>query len=198
VCVIALKPKDVTISDDIIRNCWIRNSDGGGYVLSDNKKIIAKKGLMTLKEFHESYRKDEATLKSPTALLHFRIRSAGDRSPENTHPFPTGDGGWMAHNGTFSAWSKTAEKKSDTALFMEEFGKDFTFPVISKMKLDLGDAIGFWNKLAFLWKNHRYIIVNERHGEWSDGLWFSNNSYQPSRFQVTQRSTAYPYGIDDY
>ena len=180
-CVIALKLPEATISDEIIDKCWRANSDGGGFAFSKPREVIIRKGLMKFDDFLAAYRDEESKNPNRLALLHFRIRTHGDTNELNTHPFSVGRGqGAMAHNGMLSGYDswgysgKEREGKSDTNNFVMDHGTDMTFDVVTDIKDKLGEYIGNYNKLAFIYPDNDYVIVNERQGSWTKGVWFSN------------------------
>lgn len=177
-CLAILKPAKATLPTAHIRNGWISNPDGGGYGFVRDGKVVIRKGFSKLKEFEEAYVADSEQYKDSPFLVHFRICTMGTRGEDNTHPFPIDDG-ILIHNGTITGTKAVyGQGKSDTALFAEQFSKDLTFDFIMKNKTELNSSLTY-NKVAILYTDKRYAIINEGDGYWVDDVWYSNKSYAP-------------------
>ena len=177
-CIAIYQPAGAKISVESLRECWVRNSDGAGFAYVDGGRVVVEKGFMTLKQFGTAYKAalDKFGEKSPF-LVHFRIRTHGNKDADNTHPFNI-KGGVLIHNGTISGTGAGGGiSKSDTALFCEKFGNDLTFENVEKTKKQLEDALG-WNKLVMLYDDGRHQIVNEKEGIWHERVWFSNTGFR--------------------
>jgi len=74
------------LTEKEIEEFWRSNSDGAGIAWFENKKVHYKKGFMKLEELKKWYLKRCYDF-GPHAV-HFRLKSAGDKVPELTHPFP--------------------------------------------------------------------------------------------------------------
>lgn len=177
-CLAIFKPADVAVPLESLRNGWIGNSDGAGYAFAYKGKIIQRKGFTSLKDFLGEYEEDAKKYLKGPGVVHFRIRSMGDKSTSNMHPFPILDGeGVMIHNGNLSGTGALyGVGDSDTKKFAEAFNKDLTFDFCETNKVGLGNAVG-WDKLVFLWKDGRHVIINEEKGYWEGGVWYSNKTY---------------------
>jgi hypothetical protein len=108
-CATALPPED-----ELHQGAW-RNDHGAGicWVNKQKKRVEWVKGLKDEKAILEQIEKR----KIPFPLgIHFRIASAGGKSPELTHPFPVSEDVplWLAgsagtvlmHNGHISKWEE--------------------------------------------------------------------------------------------
>lgn len=179
-CLAILKPAGKILPEDHIREGWISNPDGGGYgFVEEPGKIVVRKGFHKLKEFVDSYKADEEKYKDSPFLVHFRICTMGAKDDTNTHPFET-EHGILIHNGTLTGTeAKYGAGKSDTALFAESFSKYLTFDFVYNHKKELDSALSH-NKIALLYKDRRWIILNEDAGRWVEGIWYSNNGYLSS------------------
>jgi predicted glutamine amidotransferase len=178
VCLAIFKPAKVILPEESIRNGWISNSDGGGYAFIDKKKVVHRKGIMTLKEFGEAYAADSKQYKKSPFAVHFRIRSMGDKSPSNTHPYPIAKG-MLIHNGTIDGTGAVGGVgESDTAKFCKMFGDQLTYEWVKEHKEELETAIG-WNKLVMLYDDGKFHIINEKSGLWVGDVWYSNHSFKP-------------------
>lgn len=178
-CIAIYKPEKVVIKEETLNLCWVHNSDGAGFAYVRDGSVIVEKGFMGLKDFKEAYFTAFKSNKKSPFLIHFRIRTDGDRDAANTHPFELGNGGVMIHNGCLSgSASKYGEGPSDTNYFVQKFGQVLTFANISKHKKELEAAVGY-NKLAFLFPDGNAAILNESSGVWSEGSWYSNHTFKP-------------------
>lgn len=176
-CLAILKPAGVIVPDEHLRNGWIGNPDGAGYGYVKDGKTVAVKGFGKLSKFMEAYKKDAEANPTSPFIIHFRIRSMGDSSAGNTHPFPI-EGGLLIHNGTLSGTGAVyGAGPSDTALFADMFKSNLTFDFVQEHKDEL-NRICASNKLVMLYDNGTYQIVNDTLGVWVDGVWYSNNSYR--------------------
>lgn len=206
-CIIALKPAGIALSEDQIRNMWENNDDGAGFMYADRGKVRVVKGLMKLEDFMKSYRRVGEHRK---IVMHFRIRTHGAISAELTHPFWIRKGSLaMVHNGIISATSHSGiPGESDTSLYAKILSHRYPDPLealTSEAELQkIVSEIG-WSKLVFLTAEDEHLIVNEKSGDWVDGCWFSNSSHKNSykrygNWTGYYTSSAYKNadGYDDY
>lgn len=178
-CVAILAPKGKVITPKQLWAGWCGNSDGGGMAyIDDDGKVQISKGFMEYNPFQKEYERVVTKYgKNGPMLVHMRIRSAGDKSKDNTHPFAI-KGGALIHNGTmFSPKYDENSKvdKSDTRIFAETLFNILTPEDVKDAMKDLADAVG-WNKIALLWDGGEYAIINERSGRWINDVWYSNSS----------------------
>jgi hypothetical protein len=112
-CVILICDRDSRPTEEMVRQCWLRNSDGGG--VAYHTKVD---GLPVVK-WEKNLSEEEMVQKCATLPLpfiaHFRITSVGSTCGDLTHPFPLDDTqhlawegetdrGVLFHNGTWSSW----------------------------------------------------------------------------------------------
>lgn len=178
-CIAIVKLPDADVSEANLRASRIANPDGAGFAYVKDGKVVVEKGFRTLNPFLEAYKKAVEANSASTFLIHFRIRSMGDKSSDNTHPFLY-DHGCMIHNGTLSGTGATwGEGESDTKKFVDRFKDNLTLEVVEANADKLGKAIGSGNKLAFLFHNGKHVIVNKDRGVQEDGVWYSNYTFRP-------------------
>ncbi len=104
-CVIVYKRADQEIDKATLKQCWTKNSDGAGFMLSTSRKLLVIKGLMTFKKFYESYRIYTTMYPKSDIVIHFRIGTHGyTGGPTMTHPFLIGDDMAVVHNGEISSY----------------------------------------------------------------------------------------------
>lgn len=189
-CIAIYKPAGKVIPQEQLRRCHHHNGDGAGFVYREDKKLHLEKGLWTFDEFWEKWNKHQ----EKQALIHFRIRTHGDISQENCHPFMIGDHLAFAHNGTFNKFMPQNEEKiSDTVVFSNTVLKPLwdmkkTFwknPLLGAM---LEDYIGF-NKLVFLHSSGEWEVYNASSWWKEDDVWFSTKAYDRPIPTETKRYT---------
>lgn len=217
-CIAIVKPKDKVISKDVLQTCFENNPDGCGFAYVQDGTVYIKKFLNNFEEFYTEYSKVENL---SNMLIHFRIKTHGDISLENCHPFIMNDRMALIHNGIISGYGDK-DSKSDT--------RDFIDKVLSKISHKMwknpafrqlvGDAIGY-SKLGILDTSGNCYIINEAKGKWDDGVWYSNSSYETKKVKYntnnnvvstttkksyqkekengySKKSYNYPYDYDDY
>jgi predicted glutamine amidotransferase len=176
-CLAIFKRAEAVIPAESLRNGWIGNPDGGGFAYAHKGKIRIVNGLMTLKEFNKAY--SEAAKKHPAApfLVHFRIRSMGDKNEANTHPFLLNNAA-LIHNGTIDGTGAVYQTgDSDTKLFVAKYKDILTVANIKKYRSDFDAALNY-NKVAVLDGNGEFAIINENIGNWQNGVWYSNYTFR--------------------
>ena len=176
-CIAIYVPAGAKVSQEHLHNGWCANSDGGGFAYVRKGKVKIVKSLMKWKTWEDAYyTAREANPDSPF-LVHFRIRSAGSNTADNTHPYALKTGA-VVHNGTLTgSGADWYRGPSDTAKFVEKFGEHLTYDNVLSKKLAMEAAIGY-NKLAFLFNNGKFVIVNEDAGHWDDDVWYSNGGFR--------------------
>jgi predicted glutamine amidotransferase len=180
-CLAIFKPAGIDVPTDHLKKGWVHNSDGGGFAFVNDGKISVVKGFMTWKEWLDAFNEAEFMFPDSPFLIHFRIRSMGDRNAENTHPYELPDGmGALIHNGTLrGTGAEYMVGPSDTALFVKKFGKALTFDNVQAEKKLLESAIDSYNKFAILYADGRHHILNEEEGVTINGVWYSNDTFLP-------------------
>ena len=175
-CIAILKPKDKTLSDEVLKTCAEANKDGCGFAFVDNNNVIHINKYLNFDEFLKAYREVEH---ESNMLIHFRIATHGKVTADNCHPFLVNEHLALIHNGTISGYGDK-EKKVDTLDFIDKVLSKISWKMIKNpaFRQLLGDAIGY-SKFCLLDNDGNYYIVNEHRGEWVDGVWYSNSSWKP-------------------
>lgn len=172
-CQIIYKPNNATITKNELRQCWIENSDGAGFMFSENNKLIVQKGYMSFRSFWKAIKLNL----NKTLVMHFRFSTHGPKNPDNTHPFLINESLAVCHNGIFSEMGKIKDGFSDTAHFVKN--------VLMQLPINFLDNIGIkciieeycikeHSKLVFMDHKSDVTILNEAAGQWQDGKWFSS------------------------
>lgn len=189
-CIAILKPKDKTISKEILETCSKNNPDGMGFAcIQDNKVYMYK--FMDFDDFYDEYIKHE---NNSTMIIHFRIATHGKVEVKNCHPFKLNHRMALIHNGVISGYGDK-ELKTDTQDFIEKVignisWKEWKNPSFRQL---VGNAIGY-SKFCILDVSGNYYIINENKGSWDNGVWYSNSSYKPKEVKTY---TTYSYKKDN-
>ena len=190
--VIVAKAKKVKMPDGkTLLRCFEHNSDGAGIMWAENGVVNIRKGFMSYKEFDSFISKLGNILNlSDTALvMHFRIRTHANTSPQNCHPFPitrkishlkrtefTTDTG-VAHNGIIPI--KCIPKLSDTQTYIAKrlaaikniqpdfYTNDY---VMQRIENDIQ------SKMCFLTSDEKIYTIGKFVED--NGVLYSNHSYQ--------------------
>jgi hypothetical protein len=173
---------DLTIGAD-------NNPDGFGFAIHAGTSIVRGNGL-DYEQVLDEFLKQRAIHSGP-ALFHSRITTHGSTSIDNCHPFQLGRDtlSVMAHNGMLPI--KAINGRSDTRILAEDMLPSWGGATIlnsKKQRKKLG-KFADGSKLVFLSANpnvqNNYYIINEKLGHWVGDVWWSNTSYQYSRYAYT-------------
>jgi predicted glutamine amidotransferase len=206
-CVVAVKNSGVQFpSDDLMKAMWDSNSDGAGFMYTENGKVHIEKGFMKYEDLMRAVAdlKSRVDIVNTPVVLHFRITTHGGTSPQNTHPFPISSNEkylkaldltcslGMVHNGIISSVVVDKEAKmSDTMVYIQEVLSPLSMLNKSFYKHDFGkqlmeNQIG-WSKLAFLDKSGNIELI----GSFLKGtkynskdMLFSNLNHEFSRSNI--------------
>jgi predicted glutamine amidotransferase len=90
-CVICVKKENQQLPDErMIRDMWLHNPDGAGFMYPKNGKVVIKKGFMELDSFLKAVSKIPH-VESVPVVMHFRIATSGGINTGMCHPFPLSD-----------------------------------------------------------------------------------------------------------
>lgn len=193
-CLAIVSPAGKIVPKEHLENGFAGNSDGAGFaVATPDRKLIIKKGFFKFDEFHKAYLPYE----NLPCLIHFRIGTSGKKDAANCHPWRITEDVALIHNGILPM--KVDGDLSDTGIFSrhlmtphfqhmpKEWWKSQSFRWLFE------EAIGFSNKIAIMDNEGEVVILNETHGEWDNGVWYSNSGYKWKRGLV-----CYSGRHDDY
>jgi predicted glutamine amidotransferase len=178
--------KSGKLDNDSIQYAFINHSDGAGFAYVRDGEIVIEKGFFDVGDFTKAYM--EVGEDIGPHIIHFRNSTGGLVNTINCHPFQPHHEVAFAHNGKI-ALIKADSHFSDTFYFSSGIMTDIlrnngaTIVEANWFPWFVGEAVGKLNKLAFLTKNGKLVIINESEGEghWSKGssseIWFSNYSY---------------------
>lgn len=200
-CIIVAVPAGVSLpSDETLRECFTSNPDGAGFMWSDGKRVNIRKGFMTWGEFKDALdaELDAGHIYTDSAVvLHFRITTSGKTQPKCCHPFPissekedlqatcTDARFGIAHNGviqgrrTYDGWSDTMDFVANVVAPLARMYPSFMYSDDAKELLR--GACG--SKLAIINHAGEMMLVGEFVED--DGVFYSNTSYLPSRWNYS-------------
>lgn len=174
-CIIAIKPAGVKISNTKLFNMWMNNPHGAGFMYAKDGKLVTVKGLMTFPDLLTAYQ----SVQDEKVVLHYRWRTHGLISKRLTHPFMVNDNIGMVHNGVIPRMQAT-RKESDTSVYARLL-KERAFDPMTHLD-DLENRISTlievaYSRLVFMNGDGKIRVVNSQMGHWKDDCWYSNHSY---------------------
>ena len=181
-CVIVYKPAGIKIKTKTLKLCWEKNKDGGGLMFPKGDRLVVIKGIMKWEEYRAKITKINKTycLKDVPVVFHFRIKSVGTKTPENTHPFGINRRLGFCHNGTLMDIKTNKKDESDTAAFCRLILKRLDGDVFSSVALRyLVQGFIKTDKMVFMNSLGNVLIINEKSGVRRGGVWFSNDYWEP-------------------
>jgi hypothetical protein len=175
-CLAIYKPAGVSIPKEHLEQGFENNSDGAGLCFPYNRRVEILKGFFAFESFYKTY----LDVQAYPLLVHFRLRTSGNKDEVNCHPWRIDDKHAMIHNGVLDHPSTAT--RSDTGCFTEDIlkplwaqNRQWWRTRASRRVMEM--AIGRTNKIAVLDHKGHCVIWGEAEGEWKDGVWYSNSSY---------------------
>lgn len=177
-CIAIAKSAGVFMDVEELATCFKNNPDGAGFAYVDENHEIQIEKYMHFGEFAPAYLEKEALYPESPFLIHFRIRTHGETSLINCHPFQINEDMAFIHNGTIKGVPDD-KVLSDTQMFNQH--------VLQKLPEGWEDSEGVktmieefisWSKLVVLHRDKGLIIYNESKGNWNKDktVWYSNYS----------------------
>lgn len=192
-CIIAIKKSGLKMfNEEQLRVMFENNPDGAGFMYydADIKKVVIKKGFMTLNSLYKALSDRDYT--NTNVVLHFRIGTSGKFDELNCHPFPIYQPNKlecttnlaMAHNGILRGYIPPKKYDiNDTQYFIQIvlrwLKKGFIYDAD---KMYLIEQLIDSNKLAFLDDKNNIKLVGDFIED--GGYIYSNSSYK--EFKRTQ------------
>lgn len=177
---IAILNRSVMLKKQALQNCWDNNNDGAGMAYFNRGRLVIHKEMNDFESFYSKYQEARRKCPNKPFIIHFRITTHGGTSLENCHPFPIGKEDVFCHNGILRC-VEAGGALSDTRVFGQN--------ILEQIDLDYGDSQNFLlgrmiessNKLIIMNKTGKYMIINEKEGDWDEkGNWYSNTSHKYS------------------
>lgn len=185
-CILIFTPAGTTVPADHLARACKANPDGFGYAIIGDDNALYTDWSMDAATLIDSFTKARAMYPNGHAMFHARIATHGTVDLENCHPFWIGEhGAVLGHNGIMPH-VPTDGKRSDTRVFAEDWLPTLGLSILDNEadRKELGKFIGY-SKLVILSVDDQlqrdWYIVNEHYGDWDKGVWYSNESYLPSR-----------------
>ena len=187
-CLLVVCNPNSTPSKDELTTGACKNPHGFGFAIDTGSGIIsersmsAKKSIRRFLELREQY-------PDGYAMWHARYATHGVKNELNCHPFKVSGehDTYLAHNGVLDILIPKGDRRCDTRIMAEELLP--RLGGVSALDDDyVYDMISSWsngNKIAVMTNDpsaqYKIYIINESAGSWdSNGIWWSNNSHQPT------------------
>lgn len=214
-CIIVVKKAGIVAPTwKTLETCFSNNSDGAGFMYTDNGKVVINKGFMTFKDFKRAIKavKRKVDYTATPFVYHFRIGTQGGNIPANTHPFPVSDNAddlralefttnlGVAHNGIINLTSDYYSQKatlSDTQLFIKDYLVDLLKLNKTAYKSKIGKVLierMIESKMAFLDGAGDISLIGDFVSD--GGVFYSNESYKPRKIATSSYMWRDGLGID--
>ena len=115
-CIALLIPKGEKITRETLEQCFQSNPHGAGFMLSDNNKLIIRKGYFTFAGFWASWIQAHKKYPDTDYVAHFRIATSGELDRQNCHPHKISEQLAYVHNGILDIDVPQKSKISDSQL----------------------------------------------------------------------------------
>lgn len=177
--------KGETLEEDKLKNAWDKNPDGGGFAWAENGVLNINK-FLSFDSFIEAWRKAPI---NHNRIISFRWGMVGGKSLDNSQPHIINDNLCLVQTGSLSSiYSKG--NKSDTRILIEEKLQDFLkddYEKIFRPEVQwlLSEFGGSTNKMIFLTRTGKGLIVNSSKGEWDKNkknVWYSNSEHEYPKY----------------
>jgi hypothetical protein len=180
VCIAIYKPAGKIIPEVYLKTAFANNPHGAGFLVA-NGSLTLHKGFFTYKDFYKEYHQ----YRKEQCLVHFRISTGGKIDKENCHPFLVTEELGFIHNGNFTINKNDACKSGiwhfnefylkPFLLFCDDEWQDFKFRRFFASHAPICIAK---SRFIFLDAEGNFSIINEHHGSWESGIWYSNSSHR--------------------
>lgn len=160
-----------SISKDILADAYDSNQDGWGIMYSYRQKLKVTRGF-TLENLYRALEK----VPDVEIFVHLRMRTHGDISQSNLHPYRVTNDLYLMHNGIvdvhrpYSSWSDT---KAVVAL-ITPLVKSNPLVIFTPGFQKLFEPISKGSRFVFLHSSGRHLIFNRNQGVEYQDLWCSN------------------------
>ena len=179
-CLIIHKPKGVQVHLDLLHSASQYNPHGYGLMaLTGPQKIsIHRHHCTNFDELRRAYLQVE----KHECVIHLRLRTRGNITRTNTHPFRVTKSIFMAHNGTLNIHCRLPGRSDSWHIV-----NDYLTPLLKHTPKILHNEvfqqyiaakIGPNNRLVFMDAQQRKtVIINQQLGIEYQGLWLSNTKW---------------------
>ena len=189
-CIICASKTGVCQPDDrTIRNMFLSNPHGAGYMYARDGRVTIHKGFMSLTDYLDAVHSERFNA-DDSVVYHFRISTQAGVNPAMTHPFPlSGQRRMMrkldltcrigvAHNGIIRLTSDPHEREySDTAIFITDYlSRIIESPRDLRNRMLLNQVERLAGSKLALMDGDGYIAAIGRYVE-EGGILYSNYSF---------------------
>jgi hypothetical protein len=186
-CLLTVFSPDAVVDEKRLINAAENNPDGFGFAMLFDGHI-ARFRSMHFDEVADEFMRLRETYPDTWALFHHRFSTGGGETVENCHPFSWAHDDRLAvgHNGVLPI--PAGKRKSDTRIWAENHMANLHPSVLdnaawtAKTEKWLGSSKAVFLSAHPLTEYGVYIL-NEELGHWEDGVWWSNRSYEESRWR---------------
>lgn len=181
-CLLAYCDHDATPDYEGLWTATINNPDGFGWAVHLLDRIITGHS-MDASVALDTYQEAVEANPGYASMFHARYATHGTTDLANCHPFQVGSttGTVLAHNGIIPSAPREKDR-SDTRWFAEVELPRRGLQILDKpnkyAKLErfLASKVVLFTTDPSL--KYDVYMLNEHEGEWVDGIWWSNDSYQ--------------------
>lgn len=179
-CIIVYKPANKNVIRKFLRNCFINNKEGAGFMWAHKGRLYIEKGFFAFRKFYKRFRQVEKRFKDSDFIIHFRIGTSGATGKINCHPFRVTQNIGFCHNGILFDFSNHKSNICDSLAFSHKvlapLGNDIFNEGVIKL-LD-GYAKANVSKFAFMNNKGEVVLSNKDDWEYEEGIWYSNSGYK--------------------
>lgn len=170
------------VTDRRLEAAAVNNPDGFGFAIHTGNHLLRFRS-MDIDETITEWRFARKFFPDTPAVWHLRYATHGTVDVSNCHPFEVGHDPriMLAHNGVLPI--EESQGRSDTRILAESrLAQEEANWMDDPTKVEVMEKWLGSSKLAILsshpdLKRNLYIL-NEGHGHWEDGVWYSNYSYE--------------------
>ena len=205
-CLLTYFPPNAVVDTERLACGAECNPHGHGYAIVTADGEVLINHAMTPDALIAEFAALRAQHPDSEALFHSRITTHGSTTLANCHPFivagPRGGQTILAHNGILPSdcQPRGKDSRSDTRILAEQMiwsrWSKFRLPTMGRarnpitrqwldsaaVRADIEKWLGNGSKVLVLTTNprmkRRAYLLNERLGDWVDGVWYSNDSHE--------------------
>lgn len=183
-CLLCVMKPNETPTREQLKTAAVANPHGFGYAFHVGDRIITGRG-MDADEVIDRFLRIREGLPNTWAMFHARITTHGQTNKANCHPFRMGGdpSTVIGHNGVIPIELDKNDHRSDTRVFADEWLPELITLLDDEDGFaELESLIGYSKVAVFTHDErlqHQVYILNEDLGHWTDGIWWSNDSYKP-------------------
>lgn len=202
-CILIYCQQGKLLTIDAFKASIRHNQDGFGYAwrvatnqLECKKFLIKNLSDSNLLQYYNRYCKDVA---GSDHVFHARLCTHGTVSRGNIHPFKTANDEFIAHNGVLNVRQDGIPKNwSDTRYWVDAIINQIGDGPTSTQLQAINDFVTRSRSKVIWFKKDTVYLFNQEAGHWSDGIWYSNNSYKVNTYATRKKqkpSSIYLYDL---